>query len=132
MDLTWIAIPTVKDPRGNLAFLQNSELPFDLKRVFYLFDVPSGSSRGGHALQHTHQIIVPLSGSFEVLLKTGKEETRVVLNNPTKGLLVPPMIWRELHHFSAGAVCLVLTSKEYDENDYIREWTSFTRIVSLR
>lgn len=132
MEINWIDIPIISDPRGNLAVLENSNLPFDIKRVYYLFDVPFGSERGGHAHKNLLQLVVPLSGSFELVLKDETEEKSILLNNPTKGVLIPTMTWREIQNFSAGAVCLVLASEEYDENDYIRDWTSFTQIVSLR
>ena len=132
MEINWIDIPIISDPRGNLAVLENGNLPFDIKRVYYLFDVPFGSERGGHAHKNLLELVVPLSGSFELVLKDETEEKSILLNNPTKGVLIPTMTWRELQNFSAGAVCLVLASEEYDENDYIRDWTSFTQIVSLR
>lgn len=122
MDINWIDIPIISDPRGNLAVLENSNLPFDIKRVYYLFDVPFGSERGGHAHKNLLQLVVPLSGSFELVLKDGVNEKTVMLHNPTRGVLIPTMIWRELRNFSAGAVCLVLASEEFDEEDYIRDW----------
>ena len=125
MEITWIDIPAVKDPRGNLAVLENSKLPFKIKRVYYLYDVPSGSKRGGHAHKDLLQLIVPLSGSFELVLKDGVNEKTVMLHNPTRGVLIPTMTWRELRNFSAGAVCLVLASEEFDEEDYIRDWEEF-------
>lgn len=125
MNLHWIDVPNITDPRGNLAVLENRELPFEIKRIFYLYDVPSGGQRGGHALQTTYQLLIPLSGSFELTLKDGKNETTVLLNSPIKGVLIAPMTWREMLNFSAGAVCLVLASKEYSEEDYIREWELF-------
>ena len=125
MKVNWIDIPSIKDPRGNLAVLENSKLPYKIKRVFYLFDVPSGSSRGGHSLKTTSQFLIPLSGSFELVLKDGINEKTVMLHNPTRGVLIPTMVWRELRNFSAGAVCLVLASEEFDEGDYIRDWKEF-------
>lgn len=125
MEVVWIDIPSIKDPRGNLAVLENSKLPFEIKRVYYLYDVPSGSERGGHAHKNLLQLIVPLSGSFELVLKDGKNEISVPLHNPVKGVLIPTMVWRELRNFSAGAVCLVLASEEYVEEDYIRDWEEF-------
>lgn len=125
MEVNWIDIPSIKDPRGNLAVLENSKLPYKIKRVFYLFDVPSGSSRGGHSLKTTSQFLIPLSGSFELVLKDGINEKTVMLHNPTRGVLIPTMTWRELRNFSAGAVCLVLASEEFDEGDYIRDWEEF-------
>ena len=125
MEIKWIDIPSINDPRGNLAVLENSKLPFKIKRVYYLYDVPSGSKRGGHAHKDLLQLIVPLSGSFELVLKDGVNEKTVMLHNPTRGVLIPTMTWRELCNFSAGAVCLVLASEEFDEEDYIREWEEF-------
>ena len=125
MDIEWIDIPSIKDPRGNLAVLENSKLPFKIKRVYYLYDVPSGSKRGGHAHKDLLQLIIPLSGSFELVLKDGINEKTVMLHNPTRGVLIPTMTWRELRNFSAGAVCLVLASEEFDEEDYIRDWKEF-------
>ena len=129
MKAQWIDIPNINDPRGNLAVLENSKLPFDIKRVFYLYDVPSGSERGGHALKTTHQLLIPLSGSFEIFLKTVSGEVSILMNNPTKGLLINPITWREMTNFSSGSICLVLASKEYDEADYIREWDDFNQIL---
>lgn len=125
MDIVWIDIPSINDPRGNLAVLENSKLPFKIKRVYYLYDVPSGSKRGGHAHKDLLQLIIPLSGSFELVLKDGVNEKTVMLHNPTRGVLIPTMTWRELRNFSAGAVCLVLASEEFDEEDYIRDWKEF-------
>ena len=125
MEVQWIDVPNIEDPRGNLAVLENSNLPFEIKRVFYLYDVPSGSQRGGHALKKTIQLLIPLSGSFELILKNRQEEISFLMNNPIKGLLISPMTWREMTNFSAGAVCLALASEEYSEDDYIREWKLF-------
>lgn len=130
MQVQWIEIPRITDPRGNLAVLESSYLPFDIKRVFYLYDVPSGSKRGGHALKTTSQLLIPLSGSFELVLKDGMNETSIFLNDPIKGVLIPPMTWREMTNFSAGAVCLVLASEEFSEEDYIREWKIFNQTFS--
>jgi len=129
VEINWIDIPIISDPRGNLAVLENSNLPFDIKRVYYLFDVPFGSERGGHAHKNLLQLVVPLSGSFELVLKDETEEKSILLNNPTKGVLIPTMTWREIQNFSAGAVCLVLASEEFDELDYIRNWDEFKAAV---
>lgn len=131
MEIKWLDIPSIKDPRGNLAVLENSKLPFKPKRVYYLFDVPSGSERGGHAHKNLLQLIIPLSGSFDLVLKDGKNQKSVTLQNPTKGVLIPTMVWRELRNFSAGSVCLVLASEEYEEEDYIRDWEMFKTNVEL-
>lgn len=130
MEVQWIDIPNIKDPRGNLAVLENSKLPFEIKRVYYLYDVPSGSLRGGHALKTTYQLLIPLSGSFEIFLKNVSGEVSILMNNPTKGLLINPITWREMLNFSAGAVCLVLASKEYREEDYIRERKLFNQLLT--
>jgi len=129
MEVEWVDIPSIKDPRGNLAVLENSKLPFDIKRIFYLHDVPSGSQRGGHALKTTFQLLIPISCGFEVLVHGGATETAVTLNNPIKGILIPMMVWRELRNFSAGAVCLVVASNEYSEKDYFRNWDAFKTAV---
>ena len=131
MEIKWLDIPSIKDPRGNLAVLENSKLPFKPKRVYYLFDVPSGSERCGHAHKNLLQLIIPLSGSFDLVLKDGKNQKSVTLQNPTKGVLIPTMVWRELRNFSAGSVCLVLASEEYEEEDYIRDWEVFKTNVEL-
>jgi oxalate decarboxylase/phosphoglucose isomerase-like protein (cupin superfamily) len=129
MELTWIEIPNLLDPRGNLAVLENSKLPFAVKRLYYLYDVPSGSYRGGHAHKMLEQIIIPLSGSFELVLKNSSNEKVVLLNNPVKGVFIPRLTWRELRNFSSGSVCLVLASHEYDESDYIRDWQDFSNLI---
>lgn len=124
-DLKLIDIPTVHELRGKLAVIEGECIPFEVKRVYYLFDVPSDAYRGGHAHKNLSQLLIPLSGSFDVVLKDGKEEKTIVLNKPTKGLLIVPGIWRELENFSAGAVCLVLASDVYNEEDYVRDFDEF-------
>ena len=124
-DLQLIQIPTVEDLRGNLAFVQNDILPFDFKRIYYLFDVPSTAFRGGHSHINQHEILIALSGSFEVTVNDGKEKTSYLLNKPNIGLHIPTGIWRELENFSSGAVCLVLASDVFDEEDYIRDYNKF-------
>ena len=124
-DCKIIEIPKVSDPRGNLAIIEKDVLPYSVKRVYYLYDVPSDSYRGGHAHKNLYQFLIPLSGSFEVHLKDGENERVIVLNKPNKGLLIVPGIWREIDNFSSGSVCLVLASKEYDESDYIRDYKDF-------
>jgi dTDP-4-dehydrorhamnose 3,5-epimerase-like enzyme len=123
-----IELPKINDPRGNLTFIEaNRHIPFDIKRVYYLYDVPGGSERGGHAHKELHQFIIAMSGSFDVLLDDGKDKKRMHLNRSYYGLYVCPMIWRELDNFSSGSVCMVLASHEYDEADYFRDYAEFMR-----
>ena len=125
-----IKIPKISDPRGNLGVIENDTIPFEIKRVYYLFDVPSTAYRGGHAHINQLEFLVALSGSFDVKLNDGKEETNVTLNKPDKGLLIEKGIWRELDNFSAGSVCLVLASDVFDEADYIRDFETFKKRFS--
>jgi hypothetical protein len=121
-----IDLPKIQDPRGNLTFIEgSSQIPFDIRRVYYLYDVPGGSERGGHAHKGLHQLIIAMSGSFDVVLDDGKEKKRIHLNRSYSGLYVCPMIWRELDNFSSGSVCMVLASNNYDENDYYRDYSEF-------
>ena len=125
-----IDLPKISDRRGNLTFIEeNRHIPFKIKRVYYLYDVPGGESRGGHAHKYLQQFIIAASGSFDVILDDGFERKRFHLNRSYYGLYVTPMIWRELNNFSSGSVCLVLASELYDENDYIRDYETFKRIV---
>lgn len=124
-DIKIIYIPKIEDRRGNLSVVEKDCIPFDIKRVYYLYDVPSGAYRGGHAHKEQLEFLIALSGSFEVVLKDGNDEMKVMLNKPYQGLLIPIGIWRELENFSSGAVCLVLASDEFDENDYIRNFETF-------
>ncbi|MGL5112589.1 MAG: sugar 3,4-ketoisomerase [Flavobacterium sp.] len=124
-DLKMISIPVVEDTRGNLGFIQEELLPFVFKRVYYLFDVPSNAFRGGHAHLAQQEVLIALSGSFEVVLDDGFDKTIIVLNKPSVGLLIPTGIWRELQNFSSGAVCLVLASDVFEESDYIRDYPQF-------
>lgn len=120
-----IQLPVIEDVRGNLAFLQNDILPFELKRIYYLFDVPSTAFRGGHSHIDQQEILIALSGSFEVVLNDGSEKKTFLLNKPNIGLLIPTGIWRELQNFSSGAVCLVVASDVFLEEDYIRDYDVF-------
>jgi dTDP-4-dehydrorhamnose 3,5-epimerase-like enzyme len=120
-----INIPVVEDIKGNLAFIQKDTIPFEFKRVYYLFDVPSTSFRGGHSHINQKEFLIPLSGSFEVVVDDGKEKTAFLLNKPNVGLLIETGIWRELQNFSSGAVCLVLASDVFEEEDYIRNYDDF-------
>ena len=124
-DIQLINFPVVEDVRGNLAFIQNDILPFEFKRIYYLFDVPSTAFRGGHSHINQHEILIALSGSFEVVLDDGLEKRTVLLNKPNMGLPIGTGIWRELQNFSSGAVCLVIASDVFDEADYIRDYDVF-------
>ncbi|MDQ6990709.1 MAG: FdtA/QdtA family cupin domain-containing protein [Mariprofundaceae bacterium] len=121
-----IKLPKISDPRGNLTFIEGgAHIPFEIKRVYYLYDVPGGAERGAHGHRELRQLIVAVSGSFDVILNDGKKKKNFHLNNPSEGLLVCPMIWRDITNFSSGSVCFVLASKEYDEEDYYRDYASF-------
>lgn len=119
-------LPKVHDPRGNLTFVESGrQIPFDIRRVYYLYDVPGGSERGGHAHLALHQLIIAMSGSFDIVLDDGFDKKRVHLNRSYMGLYLPPMTWRELDNFSSGSVCMVLASEVYDEADYLRDYSDF-------
>lgn len=125
-----LEIPIIRDPRGNLAVIEKEVVPFETKRVYYLFDVPSGSSRGGHAHKELSQFLIAVSGSFDVVIKTGNNVEKITLNNPSRGLLITPCVWRELENFSSGAVCLVVTSEVYKEEDYIYDFKEYLLYLS--
>jgi dTDP-4-dehydrorhamnose 3,5-epimerase-like enzyme len=120
-----LKIPVVEDQRGNLGFIQKDILPFEFKRVYYLFDVPSSAYRGGHSHIVQQELLIALSGSFEVVVQDGLMKKSFILNKPNVGLLIPTGIWRELQNFSSGAVCLVLASDVFEEADYIRDFDAF-------
>ncbi len=125
-DCKIIELPKISDPRGNLSFIEGEQhIPFDIKRVYYLYDVPGGSDRGSHAHKNLHQFIVAMSGSFDVVLDDGQKKLRFHLNRPYYGLYVCPMMWRDLDNFSSGAVCMVLASERYSSEDYIRDYDKF-------
>ena len=124
-DIRIIEIPKIEDPRGNLAVIEKEVIPYAVKRVYYLYDVPSNASRGGHAHIDQLEFLIAVSGSFTVVMDDGKQKIEVTLNKPNKGLLIPRGIWRELDDFSSGSVCLVLSSGEFLEADYIREYNDF-------
>jgi len=130
MNISIIGIPKIEDYRGNLAIIENEVLPYKINRVYYLYDVPSTAHRGGHSHKEQLEFLIALSGSFDVVLKDGKQIQKVTLNKPDKGLLINKNIWRELENFSSGAVCLVLASDVFDEEDYIRDYEEF--LVSVR
>ncbi|WP_422107703.1 sugar 3,4-ketoisomerase [Winogradskyella sp.] len=125
MNIRLIDIPKVHDKRGSLAVIERDIIPFSLKRVYYLFDVPSDSYRGGHAHKEQESVIIALSGSFEVIVDDGKVKERIMLNKPTQGLYIPTNMWREIDNFSSGAVCLVLASTDYNEKEYVRDYKTF-------
>jgi len=127
-EIELLDIPTINDARGNLAVIEKDILPYPIKRVYYLFDVPSDSFRGGHAHKEQLEFLIALSGSFTVTLDNGKSKKSFLLNKPNKGLLLPTGIWRELEDFSSGAICLVLSSGEFEEDDYIRDYRSFKNL----
>lgn len=129
-DVVIINIPSINEVRGKLGVIENDTIPFDFKRVYYLYDVPSDSYRGGHAHKEQSEFLIALSGSFEVVLNDGFEKRRIMLNKPNKGLLIPKMLWRELDNFSSGAVCLVLASDTFDEADYLRDFIEFKSFKS--
>ncbi|MCW1147618.1 sugar 3,4-ketoisomerase [Flavobacterium lacisediminis] len=124
-DCNLLNIPKIEDPRGNLSVIENNVIPFEIKRVYYLYDVPSGAERGGHSHREQQEFLVALSGSFDVVLNDSKQEKTVTLNKPFEGLLITNKIWRELKNFSSGAVCLVVASDVFLEEDYIREFQDF-------
>ena len=128
-----IELPKIPDARGNLTFIENHRhIPFEMKRVYYLYDVPGGSDRGSHAHRELHQFIVAMSGSFDVVLDDGRATQRFHLNRSYYGLYVCPMMWRYLDNFSSGSVCLVLASEPYDEADYLRDFDDFRAAVKAR
>jgi len=120
-----IEIPKIEDRRGNLSVIEKDCIPFGIKRVYYLYDVPSDAYRGGHAHKEQLEFLIALSGSFNVVLDNGKIKQTITLNKPNKGLLIPTGVWRELEDFSSGSVCLVLASDTFLESDYIRDYKDF-------
>lgn len=126
-----ISIPKIMDPRGNLGVIEMNFLPYPMQRVYYLFDVPSDASRGGHAHKAQQAFLIALNGSFTVQLDDGKNKKEVLLNKPDRGLLITEGIWRSLDDFSSGAVCLVISSGAYDEADYIREYDEFIKSKTM-
>ncbi len=125
-----VDLPIIEDRRGNLTFIEgNQHIPFDIKRVYYLYDVPGGSHRGGHAHKELHQLLIAMSGSFDILLDDGRTKFKYHLNRSYYGLYIPPMIWREIDNFSSGSVCMVLASEHFSEADYFRDYDEFAQIV---
>ena len=131
-DCNVVALPKISDPRGNLTFIEgNSHIPFEIKRVFYLYDVPTGESRGAHAHYELHQFLICLSGSFDVAIDDGEFQATIHLNRPWKGLHIPPMIWAAEVNFDPGSICMVITSELYSEADYIRDYSEFKRLTIM-
>jgi dTDP-4-dehydrorhamnose 3,5-epimerase-like enzyme len=124
-DIKILPIPKIQDVRGNLSVIEGDVIPFEMKRVYYLYDVPSGAERGGHSHKVQQEFLVALSGSFTVVLTDGKDKVSVTLNKPNEGLWIPNGIWRELENFSSGSVCLVIASDVFEEADYIRDYNEF-------
>jgi dTDP-4-dehydrorhamnose 3,5-epimerase-like enzyme len=121
-----IDLPKIIDNRGNLTFIEgNRHIPFKIERVYYLYDVPAGAVRGGHAHKKLHQFLIAASGSFTVIVDDGYKRKKFFLNRPHYGLYIPRMVWRELDNFSSGSICVVLASEEYDESDYYRDYNEF-------
>ena len=130
LDIELINLPRITDPRGNLTFAEaEGHVPFPVRRAYWVYDVPAGESRGGHAHKRLRQLVIALSGSFHVTLDNGKERETVLLNHPWQGLLIETDTWRTLDDFSSGAVCLVLASEHYDEDDYIYDYDEFLKYV---
>lgn len=125
IDIQLISLPKIEDPRGHLSVIENDTIPFEIKRVYYLYDIPSGAERGGHSHKELQEFLIALSGSFDVVLNNGQDERIETLNKPNVGLLIKSGIWRELKNFSSGAVCLVVASDVYIEEDYIRDFDEF-------
>ena len=133
MSASIISLPKISDPRGNLSFIEgNKHIPFEIKRVYYLYDVPAEAERGGHGHRKLQQLIVPLAGSFEFIVDDGINKQSFYLKRPWEGLYIPPMTWRDIGNFSSGAVCLVLASEYYDEADYFRDYDEFLKAVKAR
>ena len=125
-----IDLPKISDPRGNITFIENQRhIPFNVQRIFYLYDLPGGAVRAGHALKRCHQFLIAVSGSFDVILDDGTQKQRHHLNRSYYGLYIPPLIWREIDNFSSGSVCLVLASEFYDEKDYFRDYDQYLGAV---
>ncbi len=125
-------MPIIHNPSGNITPLNSGiDLPFEIKRIYYVYDIPGGETRGGHAHKLLHQYLIAASGSFDVILHDGKYKRKIGLNRPYQALHIVPLIWRELENFSSGSCCLVLASHKYDENDYIRDINEFKKAKTL-
>lgn len=128
MNAEIINLPKIEDPRGNLTFIEeNNHIPFDIKRVYWIYDVPGGEVRGGHAYKKNKEFIIALSGSFDVIINDGKRKKKFSLNRSYYGLYVPNMLWRSVENFSTNSLCLVMASEQYNKNDYIRNLDEFKK-----
>ncbi len=126
----FIDLPKIHEPRGNLSFIEGGRhIPFDIKRVYYIYDVPGGAERGGHAHRKVQQFMIAMSGSFDVVLDDGRHKHRFHLNRSYYGLYLSSMVWREMENFSSGSICMVLASEFYEEEDYYRDYNQFLRAV---
>ena len=131
-DCSLIELPKIKDSSGNITAIENNiHIPFAVNRVFYLYDIPGGEDRGAHSHMDCHQFLVAASGSFEVLLDDGKVKKTVMLNQPFRGLHIPPGIWASEINFSSGSICLVLASHKYEESDYVRDYNEFLKLKNI-
>lgn len=127
-----IELPKISDPRGNLSFVeQNQHIPFEIRRIYYLYDIPGGSERGSHAHKNLKQLMIAISGSFDIRLNDGNDSKNFHLNRPYLGLYIPPMLWRSLDNFSSGSVCMVIASDLYDEDDYLRNYTNYLNHIAI-
>lgn len=126
----FVELPKISDPRGNLTFIEGGRhIPFDIKRVFYLYDVPGGEARAGHALKTCYQLVTAVMGSFDLVLDDGNTKKKFTLNRAYQAVMIPPTIWRELENFSSGAVCMVLASEGYSEDAYYRTYDEYLRAI---
>ena len=131
-DVKLMELPRINDHRGNLTFIESGRhIPFEIKRTYYLYDVPGGAARAGHGHKALHQLMIAMSGSFDITLDDGFEKKVISLNRSYNGLYIPPMMWRDLDNFSSGAVCMVLASAFYDEGDYFRNYDDFLRAARM-
>ena len=125
-----IDLPKIIDERGNLSFIEAPRnIPFDIKRVYWIYDVPGGEKRGGHAYKNLYELIIAISGSFDVTIDTGKEIKKFTLNRSYKGVYIPKMVWRSLDNFSTNSLCLILASNNFDQEDYIRDYNDFKSLI---
>ncbi len=125
-----INLPKILDERGNLSFIEYpNHIPFDIKRVYWIYDVPGGEKRGGHAYKNLYELIIAISGSFDVIIDTGLEIKKITLNRSYKGVYIPKMVWRSLDNFSTNSLCLILASNAFDQEDYIRDYNDFKSLI---